>query len=229
MWKVWIRSIPGAFCFHRTLWKQCFILSTIVKLQTVKRPRLNWFCISASGLNFHSQMIRESVHFVFNFPDGWIRFVLSVRRNISGLPELVEEAPRSHTQNDSAASGCRSADTNTHPPYLFGFCVENFKPTAVSFQEINVFPQKQSVTFPYPHIMKSMYQEMSLFGNKWHFDLKMLDVCAWISGLQSCEHKNEGARGIVHSSVFSTVGVFLQSRGNKSYWCQLSTWWKPKD
>lgn len=52
----------------------------------------------------------------------------------------------------------------------FFFCLDSVwkisYPQWLFFKKINVFPQKQSVTFPYPHIMKSMYQEMSLFGNK---------------------------------------------------------------
>lgn len=48
-----------------------------------------------------------------------------------------------------------------------------------------------------------MYQEMSLFRNKSHFDLKKMFECL------VCSHVNSGPGERAYGSVFSTVGVFL--------------------
>lgn len=117
--------------------------------------------------------------------------VCQFRRNIPGLPENVEETQRSVTQYDSVASSCPSGATNTSP--FSSVSVWTFLSQQHFIFKFHCFSAK-AVTFPYPHIMKSMYQEMSLFGNKLHFDLKKNvghDVFEFeISGLQPYEQKN---------------------------------------
>lgn len=62
------------------------------------------------------------------------------------------------------------------PSYLFPFCMEKILPTAFHFQRGRCVSTR-AVTFPYPHIMNSMYQEMFCLGIKDTLTLTLMDVC----------------------------------------------------